>query len=138
MRLNDFLRQKIADGETQSSISRKCKISQSTVNNFLQGQESPRTSTLRKIADAYNLPLSYFIHDTTYTHFTTTATATEPLTGCGVQAIHQKLSPKMAEICAKIENDPIMIKMVTDLLELDEVDLAQAYADHMKLWRDRK
>ena len=61
MNIKQFLNKKLLDGETQTSIARLCGISQSTVNNLLQGQENPRMSTLRRIATAYNVPLSQFI-----------------------------------------------------------------------------
>lgn len=64
MKVSLFFNKLIAEGESQSSIARKCGISQSTVNNLLNGgDETPRTSTLRRIAGAYNKPLSYFLED---------------------------------------------------------------------------
>lgn len=64
MKVSVFFNKLIAEGESQSSIARKCGISQSTVNNLLNGgDETPRTSTLRRIAGAYNKPLSFFLED---------------------------------------------------------------------------
>lgn len=67
MKISSFFQQLIDSGESQTSIARKCGISQSTVNNLLQGgDETPRTSTVRRIADAYNKPISYFLDEWGY------------------------------------------------------------------------
>lgn len=47
-------------GLTQSELARKMKITQPTVNAFVNGRRNPTATTLKKIAKATGKDISYF------------------------------------------------------------------------------
>lgn len=61
MNIRDFVQAKLKEGESQSSIARKAKVSQATINKILHTETEQTLETLQKFATAYNLSVTDFI-----------------------------------------------------------------------------
>lgn len=51
---------RLAKGLTQNALGEKCGIAEPTIRRYELGKLNPKPSTLQKIADALDLPLSFF------------------------------------------------------------------------------
>jgi transcriptional regulator with XRE-family HTH domain len=76
MDARDFIKQKVKECGSQSLVARKIGVSQPTINRFCVNASEPDVQTIRKIATAYGLPLSYFINDKQTTNLINIAATT--------------------------------------------------------------
>lgn len=56
-----FIKEKVAEAGSQTTISRKTGVSQGTIAKICNGDTNPELGTINKVASAYGLPLSYFL-----------------------------------------------------------------------------
>jgi repressor LexA len=52
-------------GETSYQVSKATGIAQSTLADWKSGRSQPKVDKLQKIADHFDVPVSYFLEDTT-------------------------------------------------------------------------
>jgi transcriptional regulator with XRE-family HTH domain len=63
MDAKEFIKSKVLSGISQTDIARKCGISNGTITKILYSETKLTLDTIKKIAIAYGLPLSYFLED---------------------------------------------------------------------------
>ena len=51
------------NGMSQKDLADKCKITAVTLNRYISGLRTPKASTLEKIANALDIPVSAFYED---------------------------------------------------------------------------
>jgi len=60
MKAIEFIKKKVIDAGSQTAVARKTGVSQGTIAKIISGDSKPELGTIKKIADAYGLPLSFF------------------------------------------------------------------------------
>ena len=63
MNARELIKNKVAEGISQTEIARKCGISNGTITKILYSDTKLTLETIRKIARAYNIRLSDLISD---------------------------------------------------------------------------
>lgn len=62
-KVKELLQQELSSGVTKYKLARLIKIPPSSLSNYLYADIEPRYVSLQKIADYFNVPVSYFVSE---------------------------------------------------------------------------
>ena len=109
-----YIKKLVSEGISQTEIARKCKLSNGTITKILYSESKLTLDTIKKIAAAYNVPLSYFIEESG----TANSTALVKFNPADVIVLSELSADERAawELIRKLPTDSV--KTVTDLMKM--------------------
>ena len=150
MKILDFLKNKVAEAGTQTAVARKTGVSQGTITKIINEDTKPELSTIRKIAEAYGIPLTEFEEIAPYPHGTkkyqefaaaTASKSKEDHATYGAGKPHKGLTPD-DEYLLNVVGDNLTIRLtalgMSQLSEEDQAIIHQMVRDAQKKGRAPK
>ena len=108
MKAKDYIKELVSTGIAQTEIARKIGVTPGAITNYLYGKTEPTLETIKKIALAYDRPLSYFIEDVD-------AFNTEPAKNI-VSRIKTEINRQGVDLAALVKKTELNQQRVNDLL----------------------
>lgn len=63
MTIKDYLKKLISEGWKQKDIAAKCGYKPAMINDLLKRIDKPNIQTIERIANAFNIPINFFLEE---------------------------------------------------------------------------